>query len=37
MLKKIVAKLKFGSSKTKTFDVNESKLSEKINPDQEEK
>jgi len=36
MLKKIIAKLKFGSYKTKTSDVNTPKLSEKMNSDQEE-
>jgi hypothetical protein len=36
MLKKIIAKLKFASCKTKTPDVNTSRLSEKINSDQEE-
>jgi hypothetical protein len=37
MLKKRAPKLKFGSSKTKTYDVNTLKLSEKINSEQEEK
>jgi hypothetical protein len=36
MLKKIMAKLKFGSYKTKILDVNTSNLSEKTNSDQEE-
>lgn len=36
MLKKIIAKLKFGSFKAKIHDVNTSKLSEKINSEQEE-
>jgi len=37
MLKKMTTKLKFGSSKTKPFDVDSLKLSEKINSEQEEK
>jgi hypothetical protein len=37
MLKKIIAKLKFGSYKIRTSNVNTSKLSEKTNSDQEEK
>jgi len=36
MLKKIVAKLKFGSYKTKISDVNTTNLSEKTNSEQEE-
>jgi len=36
MLKKIMAKLKFGSYKTKIPDTNTSNLSEKTNSDQEE-
>ena len=36
MLKKIMAKLKFGSHKAKIPDANTSNLSEKMNSDQEE-